>query len=193
MADFFKNRFIILFFVIISKISKAISLEEYSIKIFDSKFYIMKGQFAKNKNGDIIVEYSTDNSRIFYGIKQNGEGFFNGNYIKEIENVGGVRYESITIFISLNNTNIQNQYLLNFGANETIVELYNIYEDISNESNYVTAKTADILGNSILSYVNSLIELNNGKNEYLLIYIYDHEYILQKFSLTKIRCFKFKS
>ena len=186
MAGFFKNRFIILFFIIISQISKVISLVEYSIKIFDSKEYIMKGQFAKNKNGDIIVEYSTYNSRIFYGIKQNGEGFFDGNYIKEIENVTGVRYESKTSFISLNDTNIQNQYLINFGANKTIVELYNIYEDISNESNYVTAKTTDILGNSILSYVNSLIELNNGKNEYLLIYIYDHEYILQKFAVSSL-------
>ena len=38
------------------------------------------GQFATNKNGDMIIEYSNDNKdkvyqRLFFGLKKNGRGF----------------------------------------------------------------------------------------------------------------------
>ena len=153
------------------------------MEIFDEKNY-MKGQFAVNSKGDIIIEYSIEGSRLFYGIKKNGKGFFNEEYIKKLQLNNKVRYESENIFISLNNNNDNNiEYLLNFGANDTAVELFNFEENI--DQNYIIKTPNEVLGNSIFSYVNSLIELNNNNiKEYLLIYIYDQNYFLKKLSFS---------
>ena len=153
------------------------------MEIFNEKNY-MKGQFAVNSKGDIIIEYSIEGSRLFYGIKKNGKGFFNGEYIKKLQLNNKVRYESENIFISLNNNNDNNiEYLLNFGANDTAVELFNFEENI--DQNYIIKTPNEVLGNSIFSYVNSLIELNNNNiKEYLLIYIYDQNYFLKKLSFS---------
>ena len=176
-----------LFFLILFEIAKTTLVDNYNMEIFDEKNY-MKGQFAVNSKGDMIIEYSIEGSRLFYGIKKNGKGFFNGEYIKKIElgDNNKVRYESQNIFISLNNNDDNNiEYLLNFGANETFVELINIEGDIDQSENYIIKKTKEVLGNSIFSYVNSLIELNNNNvKEYLLIYIYDQNYFLKKLSFS---------
>ena len=153
-----------LFFLILFEIAKTTLVDNYNMEIFDEKNY-MKGQFAINSKGDMIIEYSIEGSRLFYGIKKNGKGFFNGEYIKKIElgDNNKVRYESQNIFISLNNNDDNNiEYLLNFGANETFVELINVEGDIDQSENYIIKKTKEVLGNSIFSYVNSLIELNNN-------------------------------
>ena len=89
-----------------------------NILIFDDKEY-KYGQFAKNKNGDIIIEYSTESTRLFYGLKSNGEFLFSNenNHVKIIENINGElgiseRYESKNIFISLeDDINRDNQFL----------------------------------------------------------------------------------
>ena len=161
-----------LFFLILFEIIKTTLVDNFSMEIFDEKNY-MKGQFAVNSKGDIIIEYSIEGSRLFYGIKKNGKGFFNGKYIKKLQLNNKVRYESQNIFISLNNNNDNNiEYLLNFGANDTAVELFNFEENI--DQNYIIKTPNEVLGNSIFSYVNSLIELNNNNiKEYLLIYIYN--------------------
>ena len=170
----------LLFLVLFQISNEAIQNGDYTIEIFDSPNYLMKGQFAKNLNSDMIIEYSTGNERLFYGIKKDGEGYFNGEYIKQIRLPDNeVRYESNNIFVTLNNSNDDNQYLLSFGANETVVELY----DFKNGT-YITKITADILGNSIFSYVFSLLELNNLEKEYLLIYIYNQQYIVQKIGFS---------
>ena len=66
------------------------------------------GPFAFNSNGDMIVEYSVDNSRLFYGLKSNGKYYFkdssqNGIPSKEITyNYDSAnRYESKNIFVSV--------------------------------------------------------------------------------------------
>ena len=80
------------------------------IKIFDfeNKFY-RAGHFALNKNGDMIIEYSYNESRLFYGISKNGRPYFN-NFGNEIDTKEIAldktkfpfyfRYESRNIFIS---------------------------------------------------------------------------------------------
>ena len=102
---------------------KDISIEDTncfnSITIINvpNKFY-RAGHFALNKNGDMIIEYSYDKYRLFYGLKKNGKYFF-PNITKEIEiiNTDGnstkiQRYESINSFISLiNDTNKEKEYL----------------------------------------------------------------------------------
>lgn len=43
-----------------------------SLKIFNIEYY-RSGHFAINKNGDMIVEYSFNSSRLFYGLKNDGK------------------------------------------------------------------------------------------------------------------------
>ena len=175
-----------LFFLLLFEISKTAEVDNYNMEIFDENNY-MKGQFAVNSKGDVIIEYSDNDLRLFYGIKKNGKGFFNGEYIKKLQLNNNVRYESENIFISLKNSdNDDIQYLLNFGANDTAVELFNFEGNIGQSENYIIKTPNEVLGNSIFSYVNSLLEFNNNNNikEYLLIYIYEQNYILKKLSFS---------
>ena len=76
-----------------------------SVLFFNNKNYIF-GHFAINNKGHMIVEYSDDNSRLFYGLKANGRPFFDTeNNIKELAIQNGndatQRYESNNIFIYL--------------------------------------------------------------------------------------------
>ena len=51
---------------------------------FNSKNY-RAGHFAINNKGDMVVEYSDEHSRLFYGFKNNGRYYFETeNNIKEI-------------------------------------------------------------------------------------------------------------
>ena len=176
------KKFVFLFFFI----QLHIPIISLNYTVFNQKYENMKGRFSMNKNGDLILEYSAHNSRIFYGIKKDGKGFFNGEYIKIIDDIGGNRYEGVNSFVSLNNTDSYSQYLISFAAYDSIVELYDIEKDISNSENYVNKSTVEVLGNQINSYVSSLIELNNDKNEYILFYIYDGKYIIQKFAISQL-------
>ena len=176
-----------LFFILLFEIIKTIEVDGYQMEIFgeNDKSYT-KGQFAVNSKGDMIIEYSYEGSRLFYGIKKNGEGFFNGEYIKKVQlnDENEKRYESQNIFISLKNSNNDDtQYLLNFGAYVTVVELINVEGNIEQRENYIIKTTNEVFGNSIFSYVNSLIELNNNK-EYLLVYFDEQNYFLKKLSFS---------
>ena len=41
------------------------------------------GSFAINSEGDMFIEYSMDNSRLFYGLKKNGKYYFKDEENKE--------------------------------------------------------------------------------------------------------------
>lgn len=57
------------------------------IILFNNKNY-RSGHFAINNKGDMIVEYSDERSRLFYGLKKNVRYFFDtDNNRKEIENI----------------------------------------------------------------------------------------------------------
>ena len=99
------------------------------------------GHFALNKNGDMIVEYSSDQYRLFYGLKKNGEFYFE-NFTKEIEikidydfQYGlstSDRYEAINSFVSLSDdTNKEKEYLLSISSYLTILELHDLETDES--------------------------------------------------------------
>ena len=92
------KKFVFLFFFI----QLHIPIISLNYTVFNQKHENMKGRFSTNKKGDLILEYSAHNSRIFYGIKKDGKGFFNGEYIKIIDDVGGNRYEGVNSFVSLN-------------------------------------------------------------------------------------------
>ena len=153
---------------------------------FNSQHY-RSGRFAFNSNGDMIIEYSYNNYRLFFGLKKSGKYFFSdeeGNEILtkeiEIENNGNEaqRYESQNIFISIN---ADKQYLFSISTNISITELYDL-----ETGQYLFKPTDDFLGNTIYSYIFSLFELpsEDYPKKYLLIYIYDKKYILQTISFS---------
>ena len=101
------------------------------------------GNFAINKNGDMIIEYSNDkdskrNIRLFYGIKKNGRYFFPEEEAyreKEINNPYSnrnivARYEARNIFVSVeSDTNKEKEYLFSTSSYETLTELHDLEND----------------------------------------------------------------
>ena len=126
---------------------------------FNDKTY-RAGHHATNKDGDIIIEYSAEASRLFFGLKKNGVYYFGDNtptkVIESINTDGGNdrRYESINLFISLeSDINKENQYLFSISSFVSITELYDL-----NTNNYVVKSSADFAGNEIFSYQFQLLE-----------------------------------
>ena len=122
----------------------------------------------------MIIEYSSGNYRLFYGLKQNWKYFFkdnDGNEIptKEIQldNNGNdaKRYESKNIFITNNNNN--KQYLFSIATADSVTELHDF-----ESGNYLIETTNNFLGNTIYSYIFSLLEFTDeNQKKYLITYI----------------------
>ena len=123
--NFLKNSFIFLFIIQIIKVSIEDGID--TIEVFNQGQYL-HGQFVYNSKGDMIIEYTKDKStRLFYGIKKNGKGFFDGEYIKLSTFESGKNLHEFTnIFVSFNNSNDDNQYLFSFGKSDSVCELYDI-------------------------------------------------------------------
>ena len=128
------------------------------IIIFDSHHY-RAGHFAFKSNGDMIIEYSDANYRLFYGLKSNGKYFFhdennNQTATKEItithEGKTYNRFESKNIFVAINNA----EYLFSISAADAAVELYDFNDEKNGENkiNYVS----NFLGHTIYSWAFSL-------------------------------------
>ena len=169
------NYLIIFLYITINQKSYQSEVELNNVLIFNSKNF-RAGNFAINNNGDMIIEYSYHETRLFYGLKQNGRYFFideNGNEAStkeiNISNSEGEyikRYESKNSFIFLNN-NDNKQYLLSISSYNSVTELY----DLDNIENNSIRDTIGLLNYQIFSYEFSLLELPlNNKKEYLLIY-----------------------
>ena len=117
------------------------------IFIFNDKNY-RYGSIAINDNGDLIIEYSYNKERLFFGLKKNGNYYFNEKPTKIIkiedeENCS--RSHSKLIFVT-NNYN-QKQYLFSTGF-YSITELYDLKDFI-----YLTYNITNFLGNDIYSYL----------------------------------------
>ena len=172
-------KFIIFLFIFSQNIP--LSYCDYNIVVFDSHEY-RAGHFAFNSNGDMIIEYSKDYYRLFYGLKKNGKYYFsNDTSTKEISigNVieGAKRYESKNIFVSVGNQ----QYLFSIGSSKSITELHNL-----DSGQYLFKSTDDFLGGQIYSYIFTILEIiNNDKKEYIIAYINDRKYKLKKFYFTE--------
>jgi len=155
-----------------------------NIFLFDSDHF-RAGHFAFNSNDDMFIEYSYDKYRLFFGLKNNGKFFFKDNNnneiptkIIELEGDDYKRYESKNIFISLKNNT--KEYLFSTGEDKTISELYDL-----DTNKYKTNKTENFFGNTLSSSVFTLLELRyNNFKEYLIAYMYDNNYVIQKFNLT---------
>ena len=155
----------------------------FNILLFNDKNY-RAGNFALKSNGDLIIEYSSDNYRLFFGLKHNGKSYFEyDSYTKEIEiytsNNESSRFESRNIFIQVNNNK---EYLFSLGRRPTIIELHDI-----DENKYKTKSSELILNNTICSYSFLLLGfVHNEQNEYLITYINENaKLIIQKFSFSE--------
>ena len=130
-----------------------------------------------NSKGDIIIEYSYDQYRLFYGLKGNGKNYFPEG-TKEIEITSDTitssyirRYESINFFVSFkDDINKLKEYLMSISSYVTILEIHDFENDIYNisESTAFVDKPA-----GIYSYIFHVLEIkNNNQIYYFCIYIY---------------------
>ena len=161
---------IIILFIIIN-LSFINCYDLNNILVFNSKNY-RAGSFAFTSNEDMVIQYSYQNSRLFYGLKKNGKGYFvNSNNeetsTKEItiesDTSSNHRYESRSLFISLNDDSSGTQYYFNTGTDITITELINL-----ETGEYKNIETYDFFGHSIYSYAFSSLSVENEKLYYVI-------------------------
>ena len=162
-----------------------------NIFIFNDKNY-RYGSIAINDNEDLIIEYSYYKTRLFFGLKKNGDYYFNDKPTKIIEieeEESFSRFYSNLIFVT-DNIN-QKEYLFSTSFGDSITELYDI-EDFS----YIIKNTTKYIGREIFSFKSTLSELkfNDSHKEYLISYLYYipedgnivfRNYVLNKFSFSK--------
>ena len=149
------------------------------INLNNGKYY-RAGHFATNKNGDLIIEYSSDGKnlpqdyRLFYVLKKNGRGFFDDNYIKEKQLVKSGsyigRYESRNIMIHLYE-NYDEEYLFSTSAYASVSELHDLEND-----NYKVADTQTFLGRRIFSYVYNILEAKEDEKTIYFIFYTSPQY-----------------
>ena len=149
-----KYIYIINFLILINLISiniiLTIELHDPDILIFNrAKF--KAGNFAKNKNGDLFIEYYSEDdydkpaSRLFYGKTKNEKELFSdhSSYTHEINidfdetiDIFGYNYfdvyNSKNLFVSMRyEPNKENQYLFSINSYDYIVELHKFNNNIN--------------------------------------------------------------
>ena len=167
-----------------------------NIIIFDNGY--RAGQFTIRKDGVLLIEYSSGNNRLFYGLKSNGRGFFKNELkTKEIEIQSNVyldsehiegRYESKNKIVYLYNDEFQeNPYIFSVSSYIGLNELH--YFDDEGNNNHKIWLNLDFFGiiDHIYSFQFSLLEFNN--NIYYAVYIiarnqegYGYSYVISKFN-----------
>ena len=142
----------------------------------DNKYY-RSGHFASNTKGDMIIEYSYNTYRLFFGFKKDGKYYF-PEKIKEInitsddiESSMLNRYESVNLFVSMvNDTNKEKEYLLSISSYITILELHDLENDEYNIEKAITFFEKEL---GIYAFVFQLFEAKiNNKIYYYVIYTY---------------------
>ena len=142
---------------------------------FENRQY-RAGHFAMNEKGDMIIEYSYEQYRLFYGLKNNGKDYFSEG-TKEIEIISDTldsnvikRYESTNCFVSLkNDTNKEEEYLMSISTNISILELHDFEK---NKYNIEEASLAFDSENGINSYIFQILEAKiEDSNYYFCVYI----------------------
>ena len=118
----------------------------------------------------MIIEYSYTNKRLFFGLRNNGDFYFENQPTKKIEIENEdiyIRSHSKLIFVGDNDN--QKKYLFNTGFEKTTTELF----DLENFS-YKIYNTTYYFGREIFAYKISLGELNYADNhkEYFISYLF---------------------
>lgn len=150
-----------------------------NLLIFNNKKY-RAGHFATKKNGDLIIEFSEDNhrfncSRLFYGLKRDGQYYFDNNMPTyelnitggNIVNVG--RYESRNLFVSLENDD-DNEYLFSVSSYNSVVELHKLTNQFDGNIIWTAKNFFGFSEEYIYSYEFSLFEIKS-ESTYIIVFI----------------------
>ena len=164
-----------------------------NILVFDQKKYQVNS-FAKNKNGDILIQFSEQVkydehsfSRLFYGLTKEGKYFFSNktSYSNEVNvdndeekfyNNTFYSLDSIinskSLFVSiLNAPNKENQYLFSINSFNSMVELYDLNNDNNNYYIWSFQKFFNLDPDDYLfPFDYELFEIKE-KNEYIIVFI----------------------
>ena len=168
---------------------------EIKIINIENKYY-RAGHFATNSQGNMIIEYSFENYRLFYGIDTNGKLLY-PNGAKEIEISNDTiasnvlnRYESVNIFASLvNDSNKEKEYLMSISSYITILELH----DLENNDYRIAEATSFFEKNlGIYSFVFQILEAKiDNQIIYFCVYIFAEDFnfgvntiVIKKFGLS---------
>ena len=122
-----------------------------NIIILDQAKYKV-GNFAKNKNGDLIIEFYAEDEmyskRLFYGMTKDGRYYFpNNSPTYEITNIGNIgsargRYESLNqLVVTQNDLNRENEFLFSTSSYESLTELH-----IMENRTYTYARSKNFMG-----------------------------------------------
>ena len=183
--------FIAIIFLLAVQISLVHSApyEVVSILEFDAYNY-RAGHFAVNSRGDMVIEYSRNNHRLFFGLKKDGNLFFedeNHDLVPTKEFHFGEdshmckRYESQNIFVTNNNNG--EEYLFTLGTSTSYTELHDLDKD-----KVIFKPTGDFLYDPIFSFRFPLLNITNsaGQKEYIVCSLResDHKYKVKKFSFS---------
>ena len=162
--------------------------------------------FAKNDNGDFLLEltgYKEDNeissSRMFYGLKEDGEPFLydNSHDSKELnldidDNITDKNFAldvSKNLFVYING----NQYLFCINAYNSMVELYDIN---SNDNNYFIWSFSQFFnlkeGEYPSSFSYEMFELKK-KSSYIIVFIPKNRVDLDMSNAIFFKTFSFES
>ena len=150
------------------------------------------GRFVTTKKGELIIEYSEDETpgggRLFYRLKPDGRGYYPGdNPIKQFELSEKIeandenknkksfsgRYEARNILIQLENDATGKEYLFSTSSWYSLSELYDLESD--NHWTWFTSIFFDMPHEGdnykyIFSYIYSLLNIPNTKY-YILVYV----------------------
>ena len=163
------NSYVFLFFIFLILYEIPFTYSEASILEFEAYHY-RAGHFAVSSKGDLVVEYSRDNHRLFFGLKKDGNLFFedeNHDLVptKEFhfgsEDMICQRYESQNMFVT-NNANGE-EYLFSLGVSSSYSELHDLDKD-----KVIYIPTGTFLGGEeIFSFIFPLLNItkSDGKIE----------------------------
>ena len=143
--------------------------------------------FITLSNGEMIFQtfsYPENNRRIFYGLKNNGRGYFkNSNketpfFSVKANNTEQFKYESGNSIFTINGK----EYFLSMGRLKSYTEII----DLENGT-IISNKTNNLIGFDNYNFASNLIKINKDTNEYLFsgLYLNSEFYsIIMKLTLT---------
>ena len=131
-----------------------------------------------NSKGDMIIEYSYNSSRLFYGLKKDGKYYFpeiTREIVLESDTVHTDlgyfgRFESVNTFVSfVDNINKEKEYLLSISSYRTVLELHDFE---NNCYNITSAHSFFNNENGIFAYIFQVLEQRiDNQNIYYIIFI----------------------